>query len=226
MQNDINEFLIRDKLSLTDWEKLLLNGWDRVGEHFFHRRFDYYSIPFVGDDVIVSMQLLPLRYRLFPNFSFTKSQRGNIRRNDDLVKIYRPAVITDEKLALFDAWYAQRFNRVANIETWVSGNQKPFPMYELCLYKLDRLVACSFFDITPNLQYSTTAFYHPEEMKRSLGTFTLLCEIKHGLQHHKKYHYPGHAYNQSSMYDYKKKINHAEHYDWDTKIWLPLERLK
>lgn len=149
-----------------------------------------------------------------------------MRRNDDLIKVIRPAVITDEKLELFDAWYAQRFNRVADLSTWISDGKKPFQMFELCLYKYDQLVACSFFDITPNLQYSTTAFYHPEEMKRSLGTFTLLCEIKQGLLDHKKYHYPGHAYDQSSMYDYKKRINHAEHFDWDTKKWLPLERLK
>ena len=226
MQNDINEYLTRELMSLTDWEKLLLIGWDRVGDYFFHRRFDYYSIPFIGNDVVVSMQLMPMRYRLFPNFSFTKSQRINMRLNNDLVQIYRPATITDEKLELFDLWYAQRFNKLASLETWISDKEKPFSMYELCLYKYDRLVGCSFFDITQNLQYSTTAFYHPEEMKRSLGTFTLLCEIKHGLHHHKKFHYPGHAYDQSSMYDYKKRMNHAEHFDWDLKKWLPLERTK
>lgn len=226
MQNDINEFLKRDILPLIDWEKLLLIGWDRVGESFFRRRFDYYSVPFVGEDVLISMQLMPLRYKLFSGFTFSKSQRMNLQRNSDLVQVFRPAIITDEKLALFDAWYAQRFNRVSSIYTWVSDEQKPFPMYELCLYKYDRLVGCSFFDITPNLQYSTTAFYDPSEMKRSLGTFTLLCEIKHGLSNKKKYHYPGHAYNQSSMYDYKKRMNHAEHFDWDLKKWLPLERTK
>ena len=224
MTNDINEKLQREQLSLTDWEKLLLSGWDRVGENFFRRRFDYYTVPFVFENVVMTMQLMPLRYRLFNNFEFTKSQRMIIRRNADLVRVYRPAVITEEKIALFDKWYAHRFNRLASLYSWVSDNYKPFPMYEVCLYKYDKLVACSFFDITPHLQYSTTAFYDPEEMKRSLGTFTLLCEIQHGLSTHKKYHYPGHAYAQSSMYDYKKKMNNAEQYDWDRHEWLPLER--
>ena len=147
MQNDINEYLTREQMSLTDWEKLLLIGWDRVGDYFFHRRFDYYSIPFIGNDVVVSMQLMPMRYRLFPNFSFTKSQRINMRLNNDLVQIYRPATITDEKLELFDLWYAQRFNKLASLETWISDKEKPFSMYELCLYKYDRLVGCSFLQL-------------------------------------------------------------------------------
>ena len=226
MLHDINESLDRHQLSLTDWEKLLLDGWDRVGENFFRRRFDYYTIPFIGEDVVVSMQLMPLRYKLFSDFQFTKSQRAVIRKNDDLVKVYRPAIITEEKIALFDQWYAHRFNMAASLQTWVSDNHKPFPMYEVCLYKLDRLVACSFFDITANLQYSTTAFYDPTEMKRSLGTFTLICEIQHGLSNRKKYHYPGHAYCQTSMYEYKKRMNHAEYYDWDLKTWLHLKDIK
>ncbi len=224
MTNDINEKLYRDHLSLTDWEKLLLNGWDRVGENFFRRRFDYYTVPYVFDEEVMTMQLMPIRYRLSNDFIFKKSQRMVMRHNSDLVKVIRPAVITDEKIALFDAWYAHRFNRFASIYSWVSDQHKPFPMYELCIYKLDALVACSFFDITPHSQYSTAAFYDPTEMKRSLGTFTLLCEIQHGLMNHKKYHYPGHAYAQSSMYDYKKKMNNVEHYDWDRKEWLPLKR--
>lgn len=226
MVQDINEILKRNQLSLTDWEKLLLGGWDRVGENFFRRRYDYYAIPFGEEEVIMSMQLMPLRYKLYSGFQFSKSQRANIRRNDDLVKIYRPAIITEEKIELFDKWYAHRFNRIESLYTWVSDNHNPFPMYELSLYKLDKLVACSFFDITPNLQYSTTAFYDPSEMKRSLGTFTLLSEIQHGLLNHKKYHYPGHAYAQNSMYDYKKRMNNAEHFDWETTQWLPLRRIQ
>ena len=224
MLHNINERMYREELSLTDWESLLLDGWDRVGTGFFRRRFDYYAIPFGEEEVIMSMQLMPLRYRLSANFEFSKSQRINLRRNNDLVKVYRPAIITDEKLELFDKWYEHRFSRLESLYSWVSDQGSPFPMYELCLYKYDRLIACSFFDITPNLQYSTTAFYDPTEMKRSLGTFTLLCEIQHGLSNHKKYHYPGHAYAQNSKYDYKKRINHAEHFDWERKIWLPLRR--
>ncbi len=222
MLHDINEILNREKLSLTDWEQLLLDGWDRVGENFFRRRFDYYTIPFVFEEIRVSMQLMPLRYKLYAGFEFSKSQRINIRRNSDLVKVYRPAIITDEKVALFDKWYAHRFRMAASLETWIGDGQTPFPMYEVCLYKYDRLIACSFFDVTPNLQYSTTAFYDPEEMKRSLGTFTLLCELLHGLSNHKKYHYPGHAYYENSMYEYKKRMNNAERYDWDLKKWQPL----
>jgi arginine-tRNA-protein transferase len=168
------------------------------------------------------MQLMPVRYKLNSQFQFSKSQQKILRRNADLVQVFRPAKITDDKLQLFDEWYAHRFQRLASLTTWVSDAEKPFPMYELCLYRYDRLIACSFFDVTPNLQYSTTAFYDPTEMKRSLGTFTLLCEVEQGIKTGKRFHYPGHAYAQSSMYDYKKRMPNVEHYDWDSRQWLPL----
>ncbi|MBL7814518.1 MAG: hypothetical protein JNL70_05885 [Saprospiraceae bacterium] len=224
MVQDFNQRLDRERMSLIDWEQLLLDGWDRVGENFFRRRFEYILTIQNGVEIISPLELMPLRYKLSPQFDFTKSQRINLRRNDDLVKIIRPAHITWEKLELFDQWYINRFNRFADLYVWVSDNGTPFPMHELCLYKHDKLIACSFFDVTPNLQYSTTAFYDPNEMNRSLGTYTLLCEILNGIKKDKKYHYPGHAYIQKSKYDYKKNINHKERFDWDKQIWVPLEK--
>jgi arginine-tRNA-protein transferase len=67
--------------------------------------------------------------------------------------------------------------------------------------------------------------YDPNEKKRSLGTYSLISEIEHGLAQHKKHHYPGHAYYQNSMYDYKKLFNNMECFDWDISDWAALSRL-
>jgi arginyl-tRNA--protein-N-Asp/Glu arginylyltransferase len=225
MTPTINQFFDREIMPSQDWEKLLLAGWDRVGDHFFHRQFDHYIYLYTnGVRFSKSEELMPLRYRLDENFAFSKSQRNNIRQNSDLTRIYQPAKITDEKLKLFDAWYLERFQKTENLETWASDNQKPLPIYECSLFSLDKLIACSFFDITKNCQYSLTAFYDPNEMKRSLGTFTLLCEIENGLANGKKFHFPGHAYLENAMYDYKKRIPNAERFDWATGKWVASER--
>ncbi len=221
MQTDINEYLDRDMMSLTDWEDLLLSGWDRVGSFFFHRRFDVFRTMF--EDTYITYQLMPLRYNLH-NFTFTKSQRKIQRQNEDLKRIYRPTVIDDEKLELFDNWYLTRFYTEGSIFTWVSDNEKPFPTHEVSIYKDDKLIACSFFDITPKAQYSTLAMYSPDERHRSLGTYTLISEIEMGLMHHKNFHFPGHAYYENSVYDYKKRFNNMECFDWETTQWQPLPR--
>jgi leucyl-tRNA---protein transferase len=224
MNNNINEHFEREEMSLTDWDTLLAAGWDRVGGYFFRRRYDHFSVPFLGQDVQVTTQLMPLRYRLWSYFEWSKSQRIVQRRNKDLRLVIRPAVIDDEKLNLFDGWYLARFKRESTIFTWVSGVAKPFPTFEVSMYKLDKLVACSFFDATPKAQYSTLAMYDPNEMKRSLGTFTLMSEIENAKRYLKPHHYPGHAYYENSMYEYKKKLPNAEGFDWEAQKWRTLRK--
>ncbi len=225
MENNINEYFNRDEMPLTDWDTLLAAGWDRVGDYFFRRRFDHFSLPFLGENIQITTQLMPLRYRLWGHFAFSKSQRIVQRKNKELRLVFRPAFLDDEKLRIFDDWYQARFNRGANIGTWTSGNDKPFPTHEVSIYHFDKLIACSFFDATPNAQYSTLAMYDPNEMKRSLGTFTLMCEIENARRHGKGYHYPGHAYYETSMYEYKKKFPNAEGFDWDAQRWRVLKKL-
>ena len=141
MDNNINEHFDREEMSLTDWDTLLSSGWDRVGGYFFRRRLDHFGIPFLGEEVKVSMQLMPLRYRLWTPFEWSKSQRIVQRRNKDLRIVVRPAVIDEEKLTLFDQWYLARFKREAAIFTWISGIAKPFPTFEVAMYKMDKLIA-------------------------------------------------------------------------------------
>jgi leucyl-tRNA---protein transferase len=221
MLNDVNEYLEREQLPLEDWEMLLTAGWDRVGQSFFHRRYDRYRI--LGDWMGV-MEIMPLRYRL-SDFVFSKSQRGILKHNEDVTKIFRPLELDEEKMNLFDAWYEKRFNKFGNIFSWVTTLERPFGMYEISFYnKQNKLIACSFFDVTERYQYSTVGMFHPDEAKRSLGTFTLMCEIIQGIQTDKTHHYPGHSYHGKSMYDYKKQYHNMEHYDWETKTWCDLPR--
>jgi leucyl-tRNA---protein transferase len=220
----INESLEREEMSLDDWDTLLSAGWDRVGGHFFRRQFDYFAVPVFGEDVKISMQLMPLRYRLWTAFDWSKSQRIVQRKNQDLRVVVRPATIDEEKLTLFDQWYDVRFKRQSTIFTWVSGIDKPFPTQEVAIYKLDKLIACSYFDATPKAQYSTLAMYDPNELKRSLGTFTLMKEIENARKTAKGYHYPGHAYYENSMYEYKKKFPNVEGFDWLSERWRSLKK--
>jgi leucyl-tRNA---protein transferase len=220
MLNDVNEYLEREQMTYEDWELLLTAGWDRVGQSFFHRRYDRYRIL---EDWMGVMEIMPLRYRL-EDFKFSKSQRIINKHNKDLTKIYRPLALDEEKMNLFDAWYENRFKKFGNIFNWITTLEKPFNMYEISFYKGSKLIACSFFDVTPKYQYSTLGMYHPDEAKRSLGTYTLMSEITQGIISGKTHHYPGHSYHGKSMYEYKKQFYNMEHFDWETRIWTDLPR--
>jgi leucyl-tRNA---protein transferase len=124
---------------------------------------------------------------------------------------------------MFNQWYAHRFNETRDIWTWLSS-PNAFSLMELCVYEGEKLIACSFFDVTPTLQYSVMAMYDPEAAKRSLGIFTLICEVEYGIAHGKTFHSPGYAWH-SREYDYKKRFHHTETFDWDKEQWVPQERL-
>lgn len=63
--------------------------------------------------------------------------------------------------------------------------------------------------------------FDPEEAHRSLGTLTLLEEIRWAQDHGKRWLYPGYATVQSSAYDYKKSFRPLERFDWQGN-WVPL----
>jgi leucyl-tRNA---protein transferase len=214
-EKEFNDLIETPEMSAKKWQKLLHTGWDRVGLEFFRVRFSYPNGAFGP-----AYERMPLRYRL-ADFEFSKSQRKIWRQNADLRIVHAPARITPEKVALFKKWYLDRFQRDSELDTWIT-EFPPVPMREIRVYKGKTLVACSFFDNTPQAQYSVLGFFDPAERQRSLGTFTLLAEIQRAIDLKKDYHYPGHAYMQAFMYEYKKNFKTAEHFDWQTETWTAL----
>ena len=51
----------------------------------------------------------------------------------------------------------------------------------------------------------------------------MVLEIKHAIEKKKKFFYPGYAYDKPSFYDYKKKFANTEFFDWQSRLWLPLD---
>ncbi len=242
-----HEYDYIDKISLRNWGKKLVQGWDRSGTYFSRMRFQYYGPPmphphaanpanaqFYSPEIwqqILEWQSplvyerVPLRYRT-KGLQFSKSQEKTLRRNQDLTCIIRPCRLTDEVHQLFENWYENRFEKPKRLHTWVTSDTVPLKCKELAVYDKDKLIACSFFDPTPAGNYSIIACYDFNESKRSLGTFTLLKEIQNTVERNKSAHYPGYTFAEPSVFDYKKNFNTAERFDWETLKWKPLDTLK
>jgi leucyl-tRNA---protein transferase len=164
-----------------------------------------------------------LRYGLL-NFELSKSQRIIRKRNQDLTHVIRPTKIDNEKHELFFQHLVKyRTNHPDSIYDFVSIDPKrPFKTWELCVYKGEKLVACTFMDVTPHSISSTYAMYDLTESKRSLGIYTMILEIEYAISKRKRHYYPGYAFEKPSFYDYKKKFKNVEFFDWQNKIWQPL----
>lgn len=210
----VNEAFYAASVSRRKMDVLLARAWRHFGNYFYR-----YSLSIYDESV---RRVLPLRVRL-RNFQFSKSQRRTLRRNADLRCEIRPIVITEESDALFER-HKSRFRHSVpdSIYCFLSANPsvEPSPASELAVYLEDRLVAVSYFDEGIKATSGIYAAFEPELSDRRLGIFTMLKEIEYSIATGRSYYYPGFAYEGESFYDYKKRFDSLEVFDW-IGHWLP-----
>ncbi len=205
----ISEEFYAVEVSPRQIDLLLANGWRHFGTHFFRYNF--------GVHLSELRKVFPLRIRL-KDFSFSKSQRRIIRKNQDLQAIVRPIRIDEEKENLFDR-HKKRFKKDNNfsIHYFVPQESAEIPTkgLEMCVYKDNKLLAASFFDVGRTSVSSIYAIFDTDEAKRSLGIYTMLLEIGFAAENGKEFYYQGYAYEGESFYDYKKRFIALENYEWN-----------
>ncbi len=204
----INEEFYSEKVSPEQLDALLGDGWRHFGAHFFR-----YNIGFYRQE---TRRVLPLRIRL-SDFTFSKSQRRILKKNQDLQAVARPIEITREKEILFNR-HKRRFTRGVprSIYDFLDRDAANMPCeaFEMCVYENENLLAASFFDVGETTISGIYAIFAPEEASRSLGIFTMLLEIDLAIKSGKEFYYQGYAYEGNSFYDYKKRFSGLETFDW------------
>ncbi len=195
----------------TFWEK----GWRHFGIRFF--RYSNYN------ENNKLFRIIPLRINL-DNFALRKSQQRIWRRNSDLKLQIKPSFIDEQRRRLFDQ-HKTRFKK--NIPDALEDFLGDYPSFipcknlEFSLMYNGKIVAASYLDIGKKAVSSVYAMYEPEHSKRNLGIYTMLVEIMYAKKQGFQYYYHGYATIESSKYDYKKRFNCLEYYDWLQNIWLP-----
>jgi arginine-tRNA-protein transferase len=210
----LNQYTNREQVTPAQLDHLLATGWRHFGTSFFR-----YSLV-IEEDLI--QRVIPLRIRL-ADFFLSRSQRRIVMRNRDLDLVIRPAAIDDQKMAMFQR-HKQRFqnNVPDSLHDFLSATPHAVPCRndELCLYDDGRLLAVSYLDIGQNSASAVYAIFEPDEAARSLGIYLILCGIEYAKRLQLKYYYPGYAYREPSFYDYKKRFQALEVYDWQGQ-WEP-----
>ena len=210
----INEEFHSDRIDPSQLDELLANGWRHFGTQFFR-----YSLGLYEFDI---RRVIPLRIRL-EQFSLTKSQRRILNRNQDVSVEIRPTEITDEAMRLFDR-HKRRFTYGVpdSIYDFLSHEPASLPCEgrEVSVSIEDRLVAASYFDVGERSVSAIYGMFDPEYPRRSLGIFTMLKEIEYAREHGKDLYYQGYAYEGNSFYDYKKRFQATESFNWNGN-WEP-----
>ena len=209
----INEYFEVDQVSAPQMDWLWSNGWRHFGTYFF--RYSRVSEPHRINTV------LPLRVAL-SQFKLSRSQQRVLKKNADLRVVVREAFIDHAKEALFHR-HKTRFER--NVPNSIYDFFSPQPAHipcqtkEFCLYLDQEFVGVSFLDLGLNATSSVYSIYEPQYASRSLGILLILLAIQYSLKNNKLYYYPGYAFQEPSVYDYKKRLSGLEYFDWRDQ-WL------
>jgi leucyl-tRNA---protein transferase len=210
----IDEYFERAWASPEQMDLLWALGWRHFGNYFFRYSASHTPGGF--------RKVMPLRVDL-SKFAPSRSQKRALARNRDLRVIIRDTFIDEIKEGLFYR-HRERFkeNVPDSIYDFLSEEPavEPCCNQEICVYDGDRLLATSFLDIGGQSTSAVYAMFEPSESKRSLGIFTMLEAIRYSRELGYKYYYPGYAYREPSIYDYKKNFAGSEYYDWK-KGWRP-----
>jgi len=207
------EFSETDEIVEDYWGKGWIHGsWDVSRANFDSYKGRYYKA-------------FPTRYKLW-EFKFTKSLRRVLNKNRDLQTVIRPLRITPEKSKLHEIYNYARHGempRKSLLEMYKYQSNDGSIKMEVCVFKGEKLVACSFFEVGRFATYGKSAFWDLNEKNRSLGTLTFLLEVKYAQSLNMYYHYLGHFYAQNPAYHYKARFSGLELFDWDNDYWLPFK---
>lgn len=206
----VDDYFRAGHVRAEDMDFLWANGWRHFGEYFFR-----YS---VAECKGQPCHVIPLRIEL-SRFMPSRSQKRILARNRDARVVIRDTSIDAAKQALFDR-HRQRFTENVPDSLWVFLASQPASVpchnQEICVYSGERLLAASFLDIGAAATSAVYAMFEPSEHKRSLGIFTMLLAIEHSRQLGCRYYYPGYAYREPSVYDYKKNFEGLEYLQWES----------
>ncbi|CAA6815380.1 MAG: Arginine-tRNA-protein transferase (EC [uncultured Sulfurovum sp.] len=190
-----------DVISSNFTTKVTERGWRRFGRSFVY--------PQCGD----CNECKSLRVDV-NNYKFSKSQQKTINRNDDTeIKVKQPWV-SDEHIALYnkyhqykakrDGWKHKDISRTEYFETFVEGANE-FGK-ELRYYIDGKLVCVDLIDILDDGISAIYCYYDPEYPRYSLGTYSLLYEIKLAEMLGLDWVYLGYWVDGYKSFEYKKNF--------------------
>jgi arginine-tRNA-protein transferase len=198
----------------------LEEGWMLYG--------NYYYLRSIRDWTPLKCGLIPLRIRL-EGFKFSKSQNICFKKHADLTTIIQPIHVTPAKAQLFDKHKSKFPDGGSDTDIHyflnTTAHKTPAEGMEVNVFDAKKLIACGFFHMGEVGVNATYGIHDTTYKDRSLGAYTLLCEIDYSIKRNKKFYYLGWMLSIPSVFDYKKRFNNLEYFDWGRLEWCEMARL-
>ncbi|HVS37955.1 MAG TPA: arginyltransferase [Gemmataceae bacterium] len=190
----------------AEYLQRLLEGWRRFGRMMFR-------------PACPSCRACQSLRVVVDQFQPDRSQRRARQANAGAVelRIGKPSV-TRKKLALYDRYHVFQSSHKgwpqhpardsgSYAESFV---RQPFPVEEWCYYVNGRLIGVGYVDLMPNAAEGGLSaiyfFYDPEERRRSLGTYNVLCVIEECRRRGLPYAYLGYYVEGNEGMTYKTRF--------------------
>lgn len=184
--------------SLTIFQHHLEEGWRRFGPLFFRPECP-------GCNKCESLRID------LANFSYSRSQRRNLRRNADLTLQLSRLQLTQAHLDLFARFHAYR----ATTRGWDGGSITPHEYWgqfvaaggvfgwEARYYDGERLICVDLFDVGEDGISAVYCYWEPEAAHRGLGHYSLLMQIDLARKINRRYLYLGYGVRENASLTYK-----------------------
>jgi arginine-tRNA-protein transferase len=202
--------------STADYMGRLREGWRRFGHTLFRPQCP-------GCAACRSLRVVVDRFR--PDRSQRRARKAN--EGEVALRISEPRV-TRSRLALYDRYHDFQ----ADFKGWPQHPAKdpesyfesfvcnPFPVEEWCYYLGKDLVGVGYVDVLPEGLSAIYFFYEPDERRRSLGTWNVLCVIDEAARRRLPHVYLGYHVAGCRSLEYKARFVPNETLGPDG-IWRP-----
>lgn len=199
------EYRYNVRIPEDEYCEMLRRGWRRFG-------FTFFRPVCAGCSKCRSLRVC------LPEFKATKSQKRSLKKNKDIFIHIREPTVTDEHLALYDAYHedmAQRrgwpvhpHDREEYIESFVAG-AGDFGR-EFLYFKDEKLVGVGLVDVLPIGLSSVYFFHHPDWRKQSPGVFSVMAEIDFARRIGRPHLYLGYWIAENQSMEYKNRYKKHE----------------
>lgn len=180
-------------------------GWRRFGRNFIY------------PDCVDCTECKSMRIDV-ANYKYSRSQRKTINKNEDTKIVIQEPSITQNHIDLYnkyhlykaqkDGWSHKDISRQEYYDNFVDGAYD-FGK-ELLYYIDDKLVGVDLIDILDDGISSVYCYYDPDYPKNSLGTYSLLYEIKLAEMLGLEWVYLGYWIEGYKAFEYKENFQPIE----------------
>lgn len=187
---------LADRMDTAFYRRLMDSGFRRSGNYFYQ--------PQCGD----CSKCVPIRIPV-DRFVPSKSQRRCRRGNSDLILTVGKPELTQEKFDLYVSYLREQHGDNAEKGMGILKEFLYNQVVDTCEFcyrdRHGKLLAVGICDLFDDAISSVYCFYDVGESGRSLGTYSILCELEYARQTKLAYYYLGFLVSQCDAMAYKER---------------------